>query len=103
MKSVAKKPDGNAQGGLPVSTRRALEQIAAGRAAKDVAVNPAKPGTHIVRDWNGRTYLLEVSRDRFEMDGRTWPSLSAIAKHITGTTWSGPRFFGLKSGRSAAQ
>ena len=56
MKSVAKKPDGNAQGGLPVSTRRALEQIAAGRAAKDVAVNPAKPGTHIVRDWNGRTY-----------------------------------------------
>ncbi|WP_343081659.1 DUF2924 domain-containing protein [Ostreiculturibacter nitratireducens] len=29
------------------------------------------------------------------MDGRTWPSLSAIAKHITGTIWSGPRFFGL--------
>lgn len=34
-------------------------------------------------------------QDGFEMDGRMWPSLSAIAKHITGTTWSGPRFFGV--------
>ena len=31
----------------------------------------------------------------FRLDDRTWPSLSAIARHITGTTWSGPRFFGL--------
>lgn len=89
--------------GLPAPTRRALEQIVAGGAAKDVVVHPAKPGTHYVREWNGRTYLVEASSDGFEMDGRTWPSLSAIAKHITGTTWSGPRFFGLTRVRSAAQ
>lgn len=35
----------------------------------------------------------------FQLDGKAWKSLSAIAKHITGTDWSGPRFFGLK-GRS---
>jgi hypothetical protein len=55
----------------------------------------ARPGAHLVREWNGRTYQVEVLNDGYRMDGRTWPSLSAIAKHITGTTWSGPRFFGL--------
>ncbi len=54
-----------------------------------------RPGAHLVREWNGRTYQVEVLPKGFQMDGREWPSLSAIAKHITGTTWSGPRFFGL--------
>jgi hypothetical protein len=102
-KALAYQAQCKRAGGLPAPTRRALEQIAAGRAAKDVAVNPAKSGTHYVREWNGRTYLVEVSNDGFEMDGRTWPSLSAIATHITGTAWSGPRFFGLTRCRSAAQ
>lgn len=88
-------------GGLPAQTRRALQQIAAGKPAKDLPVNPSKVGTHYVRDWNGRTYQIVATKDGFEMDGRVWPSLSAIAKHITGTTWSGPRFFGLAKVRSA--
>ncbi|MFZ3585508.1 DUF2924 domain-containing protein, partial [Loktanella sp. DJP18] len=82
-------------GGLPAATRRALAQIAAGRAVRDVPTDPARPGTHYVREWNGRTYQVAVTPGGFVMDGRSWPSLSAIAKHITGTTWSGPRFFGL--------
>jgi len=102
-KALAYQAQCKRAGGLPAPTRRALEQIVAGRAARDVVVNPAKSGTHYVREWNGRTYQVEVSDEGFEMDGRTWPSLSAIAKHITGTTWSGPRFFGLTRGRSAAQ
>jgi hypothetical protein len=48
-----------------------------------------------MREWNGRTYQVEVIRDGFVMDGRTYKSLSAIAKRITGAHWSGPRFFGL--------
>jgi hypothetical protein len=102
-KALAYQAQCKRAGELPTPTRRVLEQIAAGRAAKDVAVNSTKPGTHYVREWNGRTYLVEVSNDGFEMDGRIWPSLSAIAKHITGTTWSGPRFFGLTRCRSAVQ
>ena len=89
-------------GGLPALTRRALAQIARGRPVAAVPLNPSKPGTHYVREWNGRTYQVAVVHGGFEMDGRTWPSLSAIAKHITGTTWSGPRFFGLTKVQSVA-
>ena len=84
-----------ALGGLPAATRRALRQIAKG---DDIAAaTPAKlsAGAHLVREWNGRTYQVQVIDGGFEMDGKTWSSLSAIAKHITGATWSGPRFFGL--------
>ena len=82
-------------GGLPPATRRALRQIAEGKSVFDSTRRITRPGAHLVREWNGRTYQVEVLKDGFRMDGRTWPSLSAIAKHITGTTWSGPRFFGL--------
>ena len=51
----------------------------------------------LVREWNGRTYQVQVVEDGFHMDGKVWKSLSAIAKNITGTDWSGPRFFGLNS------
>jgi len=82
-------------GGLPAPIRRALAQIARGRPVAAVPLNPSKPGMEYVREWNGRTYQVAVVHGGFEMDGRMWPSLSAIANHITGTTWSGPRFFGL--------
>lgn len=89
-------------GGLDAATRRALDQIAAGKPVRAVLLNPAKVGTVYVREWNGRTYQVEAVDDGYQLDGRIWPSLSAIAKHITGTTWSGPRFFGLAKVRSAA-
>ena len=54
-----------------------------------------KPGTRLVREWNGRTYHVEVVADGFVWNGRTHRSLSAIAREITGAQWSGPRFFGL--------
>jgi hypothetical protein len=54
-----------------------------------------RPGTHLVREWNGRTYQVEVLEDGFQMDGKRYRSLSAIAKKITDAHWSGPRFFGL--------
>lgn len=54
-----------------------------------------RPGTHLVREWNGRVYQVEVLEDGFRMDGKVYRSLSALARTITGTRWSGPRFFGL--------
>ena len=53
------------------------------------------PGTRLMREWNGRTYVVDVVEGGFVLDGRTYTSLSAVAIHITGTHWSGPRFFGL--------
>ena len=58
-------------------------------------------GTHLVREWNGRTYQVEVIDNGYRFDGKTYPSLTAITKRITGTHWSGPRFFGLTPKRKA--
>jgi hypothetical protein len=52
------------------------------------------PGSRLIRAWNGRRYVVEVVTQGFVMDGKTYRSLSAIALRITGTHWSGPRFFG---------
>ena len=76
-------------------TRRTLKQIAKCETAEVAIASRLSPGAHLVREWNGRTYQVHVLEGGFEMDGKTWRSLSAIAKHITGATWSGPRFFGL--------
>lgn len=79
-------------GSVSAKTTRRLRQIASGK-----AVSPnAKPGSHLVREWNGRTYQVEVVDGGYVMDGETWRSLSAIARHITGAHWSGPRFFGVQ-------
>ena len=55
-----------------------------------------KPGTRLLREWGGVTHEVAVLDDGFLWSGKTWRSLSAIAKVITGAHWSGPRFFGLK-------
>jgi len=55
---------------------------------------PAK-GTRFVREWNGRTHVVEVADKGFLWQGKTYGSLSVIASTITGCHWSGPRFFGL--------
>ena len=54
-----------------------------------------KSGARLLRAWNGVTHEILVVEDGFLWAGRTWRSLSAIAREITGTRWSGPRFFGL--------
>jgi len=54
-----------------------------------------KPGTVLVRDYHGQRYSVTVAADGFNWQGTTYASLSAIARAITGTAWSGPRFFAL--------
>ena len=54
-----------------------------------------KPGVRLVREWRGRTHTVTVTEDGFEYAGTRYPSLTKIAKKITGAHWSGPRFFGL--------
>lgn len=57
-----------------------------------------KPGTRLVRSWQGRTHRVLALENGFEHQGRCYGSLSAVAEAITGTRWSGPRFFGLGAG-----
>ena len=54
------------------------------------------PGTRLEREWKGKKHQVTVLDDGFEYQDRKFKSLSAIAKKITGTQWSGPVFFGLK-------
>jgi hypothetical protein len=54
-----------------------------------------KPGTVLVRDYHGQRHTVTVAPDGFDWQGTTYASLSAIARAITGTAWSGPRFFAL--------
>jgi hypothetical protein len=66
-----------------------------------VLVRDLKPGTRLIREWRGRTYQVLVVDDGFSWRGTRYRSLSALARKITGTPWSGPLFFGLKPNRSA--
>ena len=84
-------------GGLQVVLRKQLEAAAAGPTAT-MSEPPLKlkPGTRLMREWNGTMYSVLVTADGFDFAGRTWRSLTMIARQITGAHQSGPRFFGLK-------
>jgi len=86
-------------GGLGKSTRRKLKTLskmfrATGRVAPDPGIS-LKPGARLVREWHGRTHTVTVTEEGFEYAGTSYPSLTKVAKKITGAHWSGPRFFGL--------
>ena len=55
-----------------------------------------KPGTRLMREWQGETHVVTVTAKAFHYDGNEYRSLSVIARLITGTRWSGPAFFGTK-------
>jgi hypothetical protein len=54
-----------------------------------------RPGTRLVREWRGNTYHVEISESGYIYLGKAYRSLSAIARVITGTAWSGLAFFGV--------
>ena len=87
-------------GGLSKATRRKLKTLAKmfrtkGRFAPDPGLS-LKPGARLIREWHGRTHTVTVTEDGFDYAGATYPSLTKVAREITGAHWSGPRFFGLK-------
>ncbi len=89
-------------GGLKPAVRRQLRKMAHGdvNGGKVNAVSSSKlmPGARLIREWNGRTHVVEVIDGGFVWNGERHGSLSAVARTITGARWSGPRFFGLTSG-----
>ena len=107
IRAVAYRIQEVALGGLRPQSQRQLRQVAmelkqTGAAAKRFRPQ-LKPGTQLMREWQGRTYEVVVLDDGFFWQGAKHRSLSALARKITGTAWSGPLFFGLKQNRSAAR
>lgn len=88
-------------GGVEPANERLLDRMArqlraSGTLEIERSVRP-KIGTRMIREWRGRTYVVEVTDQGFRYEGEHFASLSHVARAITGTRWSGPRFFGLKS------
>ena len=98
--AIAWKLQERVHGGLTTAQKRKLAGIAEDlRKNGDLSAGPAirlKPGLRLVREWRGETHTVLVLEDGFEWNGERRRSLSAIAREITGTHWSGPRFFGLR-------
>ena len=94
-----------AYGGLKPETIRRLERLGeeldGGDRKKSRMRANAMPiaGTQLIREWQGVEYVVTVTADGFEWQGRPYKSLSAIARAITGTRWNGWVFFGLKNRR----
>jgi hypothetical protein len=91
------------QGGLPKPVAKELarlfDQVLRGdRTEMPTALTTPLPrrGAILVREWQGTTHHVTVVDDGFLWDGRTYRSLSGIARAITGTNWNGPRFFGMR-------
>ena len=88
-------------GGLKPSTRRLLEQVARNAPVGSPAIESPrarhKAGTVLIREWHATTYRVTILDDGFLFGDKRYRSLSEIARTITGSRWSGPLFFGLKS------
>ena len=93
-----------AYGGLSEETLERLEVLAdelEGKKPRRSSLLNNRPiaGTRLIREWNGVERCVTVRNSDFEYQGRPYKSLSAVAKHITGTQWNGLVFFGLKNTR----
>jgi Protein of unknown function (DUF2924) len=102
-RAIAYRMQETAFGGLKPSTRRLLTKVAADASVRrpiEVTPKPTlKPGTVLLRNWHGTEHQVIVREHGVEFQGRQYKSLSEVAQRITGSKWSGPRFFGLKAKR----
>ena len=81
-------------GGLSRQTQQQLEQADNGKTKTE----PTSAGMRLVREWNGTVHIVTIDEEgAIHWNDQQWNSLSQVAKAITGTHWSGPAFFGLKS------
>ena len=93
-------------GDLKPATLRLLERLGGDRSANHPihsATRKATDGTVLVREWRGVSHRVEVLNDSVIYQGQPYQSLSEVARLITGSRWSGPRFFGLKEKQPKAE
>jgi hypothetical protein len=100
-RALAYRIQEQALGGLKPSTCRLLTKVAAAASARrPIQVAPdatLKPGTVLLRNWHGIEHRVIVREHDVEFQGKRYQSLSQVARRITGSKWSGPLFFGIKT------
>jgi DUF2924 family protein len=105
---LAYRLQADALGDLPDTIRRTLEGFRArssdlsGQAGGDGLSyrRRIKPGSVLVREWDGRLQRVTALEEGFAWEGKTYRSLSMVARAITGGHWNGPRFFGLTGSKA---
>jgi Protein of unknown function (DUF2924) len=108
MRVLAYRLQADTLGGLDKSTQRMLRSDKDGdgavpfdrRAPQTRDGVGLKAGALLVREWNGNLERVMILEEGFAWNGRTFGSLSQIAKAMTGTNWNGHRFFGLWQGKT---
>jgi hypothetical protein len=106
IRGVAYRIQEEAHGALGKSCRRQLRRLAeALRDSGSISASQGrsfKLGTKLIREWKGKVHEVIIIGDGYVWAGQHYRSLSQIARSITGTRWSGPRFFGLEAERPSA-
>jgi hypothetical protein len=92
---IAYRIQEEAFGGLDRESAKLLDRLARGE--KPELGLRLKTGTVLVREYKGERHTVTIVPDGFLWQDKTYPSLSIIARTITGTAWNGPRFFGLRA------
>lgn len=100
-RSIAQRVQEQHYGGLSAFAQQQLNQFVKAMASKPGGrielPRRIKPGAVLVRTWKEKSHRVTVLDDGFSFEGRTYVSLSEIAREITGTRWNGPKFFGLRA------
>jgi hypothetical protein len=105
---LAYRLQADALGDLPDTVRRTLEGFGAHSSAlgrhegtdRSSCRRRIKPGSILVREWDGRLQRVTALEEGFAWEGKTYRSLSNVARAITGGHWNGPRFFGLTGSKA---
>jgi Protein of unknown function (DUF2924) len=100
LRTLAWRLQEKAFGGHDKASLKLLEAYGQKKAG-DQRCQRLKTGTVLVRDFGGVRHTVTIMPKGFVWREKAYPSLSAIAKIITGTNWNGPRFFGLREARGA--
>lgn len=99
-RGIAWKLQSRVYGDVASDIKRQLERAADRLRRGDELLSSTRPsfrpGSRLVRQWQGKVHCVLVLDDGYEYDGRRFSSLTQVATAITGTHWSGPNFFGLK-------
>ena len=100
IRVIAYRLQEEAFGGLKASAQQILDRVCDGRkeiGEESIPTRRASAGTVLIREWRGVRHRVIVLDNDVTYRGRRYKSLSEVARAITGTRWSGPLFFGLKS------
>ncbi len=107
LRALAYHIQERAEGGLSKAALKRLTHLADPKGNDSQPPRSApprlRPGTRLIREWNGEVHQVTVLDTGFDYLGARYASLSRIAREITGTRWSGPLFFGLRKAGGRAE